>query len=147
MNAGYVTVCMKPWEEDTASMLNRCILGNCCVYVMVLFWREIDHLNAVHVTGSKVFINSYGVNTISMLIHTGELLLHSQKCMIKPCECSLCDRFFMKPWGEDTASMLNKYILGNYCVYVMVSFWREIDHLNAVHVTGFSKSVRLEPFK
>ena len=44
----------------------------------------------------------------------------------------------MKSYEEDTASMLNKYILGNYYTHILVSFWREIEHLNAVHVTEFS---------
>ena len=67
--------------------------------------------------------------------------------MIKPCRCGLCNSFFMKSYEEDTAPMLNKYILGNYYIYILVSFWRKINHLNAVHVTEFSKSVRLEPSK
>ena len=66
------------------------------------------------------------------------------KSKIKPCKCRLCDRVFMKSYEEDTASMLNKYILGNYYTHILVSFWREIKHLNAVHVTEFSKSVRLK---
>ena len=44
----------------------------------------------------------------------------------------------MKSYEEDTASMLNKYILGNYYTHVLVSFWREIEHLNAVRVTELS---------
>ena len=52
----------------------------------------------------------------------------------KPFKCSLCDRVFMSPYGEDTISMQNKYILENYYTHKSVG----LNHLNAVNVTEFT---------
>ena len=79
-------------------MLNKYILGNYYTHILVSFWREINHLNAVHVTE------------------------FSKSVRLKPFKCSLCDRVFMKSYEEDTASMLNKYILGIYYTHILVSF-------------------------
>ena len=71
--------------------------------------------------------NTYwGINILMHWFHFGERLdilnvvhvteLSSQyiDIIIKPFKCSLCDRVFVSPYGEETVSMQNRFILENY---------------------------------
>ena len=49
-------------------------------------------------------------------VYVTELSSQYIDIIIKPFKCSLCDRVFVSPYGEETVSMQNRNILENYYI-------------------------------